>query len=474
MRTLGIGLTSALIVAGLSHRAESQVTLRAPRNEPSTANVRGEVFDSLTMAPVGNATIWLPGGTQTTTTDRNGRFELDNVPRGKQFIAFSSPGLDSLGLGTLGNQIDVLGDDIPVRLTTPSFRAVWRLLCSGAERASSSDSGIVWGTVRDANTDTRLNGATAGFSWYDMKVGSDKKFAFRELTHQARTDSSGNYYACGLPSDIRISSQATGAKSASGAIEYVIGARRLVRFDLSVSTDMVLQRSIVGLTTVDSLAAMRARGTATLRGTVRDDKGKVVSSAIITLASVDTSVRSSAAGEFTLTGLPAGSHALQARLIGLGPTSMLVDLRPGQTTTIALAMASVRALAAVNVRAERSAGNDKLAFEERRRRGAGYALMEKDFVGRYDIMSMVMGMPRIVPIRGRGQPMIGINSRRGGVCMPAIYLDGLLAEGDQITLYEPKDMRAVEVYNSEFSVPMGFNSRGCGVILFWSKRNPRW
>ncbi|MBC8086013.1 MAG: hypothetical protein H7Z40_02010 [Phycisphaerae bacterium] len=102
-----------------------------------------------------------PGGTQTTNTDDKGRFELDNVPQGKQFLAFSNPALDSLGLGTLGNQVDVAGDGLPVRLTTPSFQTVWRTFCSGVVRASRGDSGIVWGTVRDADADTRLSGAAA-------------------------------------------------------------------------------------------------------------------------------------------------------------------------------------------------------------------------------------------------------------------------------------------------------------------------
>lgn len=210
--------------------ATSLVGQTPPRSvtTPPRVVVRGVVFDSLTMSPVAKAAVWLPGGTQTTNTDDKGRFELDNVPQGQQFLAFSSSALDSLGLGTLGAHVAMTGDGLPVRLTTPSFQTVWRTLCAGSERAIRSDSGIVWGTVRDAQADTRLSGASAGFSWYDMSLGADKRYAFRELTHQTRTDSAGNYYACGLPSDIKISSEATGTKSASGAIEYLIGERRCI------------------------------------------------------------------------------------------------------------------------------------------------------------------------------------------------------------------------------------------------------
>lgn len=248
----------------------------------------------------------------------------------------------------------------------------------------------------------------------------------------------------------------------------------MYRVDLLVSTDMVMQPLLVTATKADSVAALRAHGTATLRGTVRDTKGAPVSSAIISLASIDTIVRSNEAGVFTLTGLPAGSHALQAKLIGFSSASMLVELRPAQTTNITVEMPSARVLAAVNVRAERAAGRDKLAFDDRRRTASGYALTEKELSGRYDIMSMVMGLPRVERIPGRGQPMIGIRSRRGGLCLPVIYLDGGRVDQDQVTMYQPKDFRAVEVYNNEFNVPIGFDSRGCGVVLFWTKRNPRW
>lgn len=463
-------LAASSAVSGLNAQT---VLLRNGRGAASVV-VRGVVFDSLTMSPVANATVWLPGGTQTTNADDKGRFELDNVPRGRQFLAFSNPSLDSLGLGTLGTQVEVTGDGLPVRLTTPSFRSVWSLLCTNVVQASSGDSGIVWGTVRDANSYTRLNGATAGFSWYDLRVGADKRVAFRELTHDTKTDSTGNYYACGLPSEIKISSEATGTRSASGSVEYVIGERRLYRVDLLVSTDMVLQRSLASASGSDSAQALRATGTSTLRGTLRDRKGKPVADAMVSVASVDSVTRSNSAGEFTFTRLPAGSHAVQARMLGFAPASSLVDLRPDQTTTLSLEMSDARTLAAVNVRAERVSGTDKLGFEARQRTGFGYTLTEKDIGNRNDVMSALLGMPRITPIRQPGQVIIGIQTPIQGVCVPLTYLDGTRIEPDQITQYNPKDFRAIELYNSKFSVPLGFDSGDCGAVLFWSKRNPRW
>lgn len=474
--TVGLLFANVVVGAGLAGVVAATASAQASTQiRTQRAVVRGVVFDSLTMAPVPKATVWLPGGTQTTNADDNGRFELDDVPRGKQFLAFSTPGLDSLGLGTLGTQVDITGDGLPVRLTTPSFRTVWQLLCANAVRASSADSGIVWGTVRDAKTDVRLSGAATGFMWYDLRTGADKKLQFREITHETRTDSTGHYYACGLPSDIKITSEATGTKSASGTLEYLIGERRLFRVDLLVSTDMVFANAAdVSTLNADSVSRLRAVGSATLSGTVRDTKGKPVANAAVSIASVDTTVRTNADGKFQLTRLPAGSHVLQAKLLGFAPATQLVELRPEQTTSALLEMPDARALETVNVRAERVPGIDQVAFNDRRKINTGFALTEKDFAGRHDIMGMLAGLPRVEPIRGRGPAMIGIRNRRGGVCMPTVYLDGTLAATDQITMYQPSEFRAVEVYNTEFNAPIGFDAKGCGVILFWSKKNPRW
>ncbi|MEO7998591.1 MAG: carboxypeptidase regulatory-like domain-containing protein [Gemmatimonadaceae bacterium] len=466
-------VASVVAVPAVLH---SQVTTRAPGSPAppaATAIVRGTVFDSLTMEPVAKASVWLPGGSQTTSADDRGKFELDGVPVGRQFIAFSSPALDSLGLGTLGALVEVSSSGTPAQLTTPSFRTIWRSLCANVLPATRIDSGIVWGTVRDANSDTRLSGASAGFRWYDMSLSTDKRVGFREVSHQVRTDSTGNYYACGLPSELKIASEATGARSASGTVEYVIGARRLYRVDMLVSTDMVLQKNIAGTTASDSARAMRPHGTSTLRGTVRDGKGVPVVGANVILASVDTSARTNAAGEFTFTRLPAGSHSIQARQVGFGPATMFVELRPSQTTSVTVEMPSARTLAAVNVKADRPMGPDQQEFEYRKKTGMGYILTEKDIGTRPDMASMLIGLPGVTVQRSPGTVIINISDRKGGVCTPVPYVDGISVSPDQINIYNPEDFRAVELYY-QATIPTGFQWNNCGIVLFWTKRNPRW
>ena len=464
--TMMVTLGSLLWFAVKPASTNAQITLPTP---PRTVVLRGVVFDSLLLQPIGNATVWLPGGSQSTKTADDGRFELDDVPIGRQFVAFSSPGLDSMGLGTLGKNVDVGASNARVALFTPSFRSVWRALCANSVSASK-DSGIVWGTVRDAESNTRLNGAGASFTWYDMELNAQKRLDFRALRHDVRTDSTGTYYACGLPSEIKISSEATGTRSASGAIEYVIGDRRLVRVDLLVSTDMVLQKDLNSST----VAEMIAHGTARLRGNVVDSKGKDVVGATVTLASVDTSVKTNASGEFTMLNLPAGSHGLQARQIGFAPATMMVELRPNALTQLTLEMPNPRSLATFNVRSERAAGHDQLDFLSRQKSGMGYVVKERELKNRYDMVSVLQGMPSIQVERDHGEVFFLMQNKKGGQCAPQIYLDKMRSSSAEIQARKTEDFVAVEVYNSEFTVPIGYDGNYCGVILFWTKRNPLW
>lgn len=464
MRTLPV-VYACLIALGISAEIASGQSSGAPLSAV-TMSVKGVVYDSLTMTPASKATVWLAGGTQTTISDENGRFELSAVPAGKHFLAFSNVALDSLGLEPLGTQVEIDGTGKSVRLATPSFATIWKSLCASAKLASPQDSGIVWGTIRDAASDSRLHGAAAHFMWYDARASENKKsLSFNELNHQVNTDSTGNYYACGLPSDIKISSQATGTRSASGAVEFLIGERRVSRIDLLVSADMVSQGTAAS---ADSITTPAANGTAILKGRVLDAKGEPARNATITLASADSVVRTNAEGEFIFSNLPAGSQSVQARMIGYSAAAAIVELRPLQTTSIELRLPDAQTLATVNVRSERAAGRDKVLFEERARLENGFMRTEKDFVGRFSAASMVRDLPRIV-----GGAVIQID-RGSKWCTPVLYLDGMKVEQPEIDARHPSQFAAVEVYNSPLKVPLGFDGAGCGTLLFWTKANPRW
>jgi hypothetical protein len=452
-------------------------TAVAQRPTPKTIDVkspvgaiRGVVFDSMTMAPVAKAFVFVPGGTQTAQTDDNGRYTLADVPTGDQSVSISAAAFDSVGLSSIGGTTRVVAGQVSVlNVSTPPFAKIWKSMCSFSSRVGN-DSGIVWGTVRDASNDRRLAGAATAFNWYNLTVDKAKHLAFAEVSRTVKTDSTGTYYACGLPTDIAIASEAAGTRSASGTVEYSIGARRLHRVDLLVSTDMVAPPSLTTRSKAELAVLNRPHGTSSLHGTVRDVTGKIVPGALVTLASVDTSVRTGTAGEFTLTSLPAGTHVLQVRQVGLAPATMLVDLLPQQTTEAAVEMPSARTLATFNVRADAVTALDRSGFEARRRSGFGYALENKDFANRTDITTVLREMPSVTVTKQRGSTSITLPGRMGGQCSAVIYIDGARADAEQLNSLDPPTVRAVEVYPREINVPAQFASFArCGVILVWTK-----
>jgi hypothetical protein len=436
--------------------------------------IRGVAFDSLLMQPVARATVMLMDGTQTITTDDKGRFEFTDIAPGQHFIAFSTPALDSLGLGTLGTAVLLPpGAIISVKIGTPSFHTLWTYRCASAP-VLGSDSSIVWGTIRDAATNAELPKASAEFSWYDLDRGRATGLLLSQVRKEAPTDDQGHYFACGLPTDVAIASIAVGNAAASGAVQYAIGSQRLRRMDFLVSTDMVIPDSVHYLTEADSLAAERPRGHAIIRGTVLDDRKRPVHDATIDIASADTSVRTNEAGEFVMAGLPSGTHAMQVRRVGYAPNERLIDLRPEQTTQLQIEMSQVNTLATVNVRAGSGKGSDRLDYESRKKMGRGHFIETKELANRPDVGSALSRVPGVfVKYSGFGFDV----QMRGGFtmwCKPAVFLDGLPSDLDVVNMRMPEDFRAIEVYPRGGVAPLEYSTlNGCGAILFWS-RNSRW
>jgi len=92
------------------------------------------------------------------------------------------------------------------------------------------------------------------------------------------------------------------------------------------------------------------------------------------------------------------------------------------------------------------------------------------------VRSVLSSVPSIQLVRGRGNTDFMVllsNPSVGGRgwCAPPLYIDGFLADWDQLHTYTPKDLVGVEVYPRAASVPVQYQqvSSGCGVVLIWTK-----
>lgn len=426
---------------------------------PGLSRIEGTVFDSLAKRVVSGASIWIAGTTLSTQSDEKGHYELDSIPPGRQTLSYSSPAFDSAGIGTRGKVINLrAGVDSQINLASPSLRSLWSVLCK-FRASNGKDSGIVYGTVTDADSKTRLVKAPTVFRWFDMN-NKERRVSFAESDNRALTDSTGTYYACGLPTDVAFTVRAYGNNAASGGVEYSLGERSVTQLNFTVSKEL--------------FNAENTRGSATLHGVVRDGAGAPVASAVVTASSADTSVRTDEKGEFTLHRLPAGTQGLQVRKIGLGIANKLVDLHPNELTEVFVAMPPARTLATYNVRATKVMTMEESDFEDRRKMGFATVLDfdKRDFATPINALNNI---PRVTLKRTRGNYQTATMLNGKNACEPTYYLNGAKTDAQLMWDYPVDRIKYAEVYTSSYTVPARFMSTSiaaCGVVLYWTK--DRW
>jgi hypothetical protein len=119
-------------------------------------------------------------------------------------------------------------------------------------------------------------------------------------------------------------------------------------------------------------------------------------------------------------------------------------------------------------------------FEQRRAAGFGRFLTRTDIENRRgsNTTDLLRGMPglSLTPVRrGRGSGSVIRMRGPGGLCSPAVWIDGMqLSDGGQSVdhVLSPGVLEAVEVYNSTSNAPIQYRTGNCGVVLFWTKRGP--
>lgn len=450
--------------------ANAQSAVQLPSVQ--TGSIRGLAYDSLLMKPMVGVQVQIIGSGVVAKTNERGRFTFDRVPVGKRQVAIAAAELDSLGFGIIGTEVDVVeGKAADVVVAPMSLQTIWRRSCY-AGNTIGRDSGVVWGTVRDAATGKAPSAADVSFSWYDLQPGAMPGLLISEVQKAASINSSGVYFACGLPTHVAIASTGMSDSAASGRIEFELGDRQLQRLDLTISSDMVIADSASYATAEDSIRAERLKGTATLRGKVLNDRQQPMANAIVGVVATDSMTRTDATGQFTLRNLPAGTHNLSVRRVGSSPILQTVQLAPDRTSEVVVLMSSVPVLTSVNVRADVKKSQLRIEYEQRRKSSQGRAIDGSLIAKRADLYSIFRDFPHMAVDREGFGLAIGIKSFFGGrTCRPRAYLDGFPVELAFASSL-PTDMyRAIEIYENPFTVPAEYVTRDiCGVILFWTTR----
>jgi hypothetical protein len=199
----------------------SLVSGQAP---PGTIVVTGIAYDSLRGEPLRAAFVTVAGVGLSTTSDSTGVFHLA-LPPGAYTVSVLHAAFDSLGLSGASAKAVVRDGRDTVRLSVPSFASLWRAACGAG--APPQDTGFAFGTVRDAERQTPLVGATVVVRWIAIGLDSSamKKTQPTVVEQawggEARSDSTGGYVLCGVPSDATLRILGRKDSLSSGLLELL-------------------------------------------------------------------------------------------------------------------------------------------------------------------------------------------------------------------------------------------------------------
>jgi hypothetical protein len=443
--------------------------------------VSGVVFDSLAMRGLAGATVQIADASGkpyavSVTSDASGHFSIPDVPIGTYLLGYFHPKLDSIGIASPTFRVDVrTSQPVQARLAVPSAPTLVHSVCGAKSVADST--GLLLGYVRGADNSMPRVGSNVTVRWTEIFI---EKQGIRRVvpTAQAATGSTGMFAVCGVPLGTPIVLQAALAADSSGPFEITVPRGGLLYRDIFIAP---FTRTRVSVS--DSAPPVEMlRGNGRLRGQVLGTNGRPLGNARVMLWGTGIESTTGPDGQFTLAGLPGGTHTLEARAVGFTPAQIPVDIVQGRAGEAAVELANLGiTLDTVRVSAQRLYTSGRTAdFERRLRTGLGHVIDENEIEKRKpmvltDLLRTVPGI-QILPgkranediyMRG-GQAILG-----GGLCRPDIRVDGVQVANDELfpvnSIVGVDEIRAVEVYAHASMLPTEYQTlSGCGVIAIWT------
>jgi hypothetical protein len=356
-------------------------------------------------------------GAKSTFTDATGHFVLDSVPLGRYRAQVEHERLDTLGLAAVMSVVDVRGPMDSVRLATPSMRTLWSHFCPGDV---PYDSGFVFGVVRKPMTHQPAPKEAIVASWTEL-IHAGSALSQKEYRLESTTADDGAYALCSLPVDAVV-------HIASGSDTSAVAG-----LDVALSRATPMRRHDITLTD------------AKVRGIVRGiitSSGKPLGNARVSIGT-KPEVRTNNAGRFVIPDAPIGTQQIDIQAIGFTPASRVVEISPGDTSTLQITLDKAVVLDSVVVKTGYRA---RLAseFEERRKRGLGQ-FRDSTQMQKYSALEGVfIGMPSVVTRRPRAGGDLAIQV---GTCAALVFVDGMRSNG-MLSALRPDDLAAIEVYRA--------------------------
>ena len=216
---------------------------------------------------------------------------------------------------------------------------------------------------------------------------------------------------------------------------------------------------------------------------VRDEQGRPISDAQVTVGGFRRGGRSDGTGEVFITQVPPGNRLIELRRQGFAMARIAADFSGADTVRrdVRMTPQPIELEGVVATSWGRSMRLRSMGFYDRQRRGIGafmtrQRLDELNLVHTEDVFRYVRGFL----VRPVGPYHVVEGTRGFGVagCLPAIYIDGMRMivrdvrdQSDALSMVGPDDIEAIEAYQGPASIPAEYNPLGnaCGVILIWTR-----
>jgi hypothetical protein len=463
----------------------------APAPKPATAGptlqiplakITGEVFDSVAVAPLANATVQFvaadnPQNVRSIRTDSVGQFFLDSMRVGSYLVGIIHEQVDRLGLENRIVQVNIAGSgDVSLSLGLPSAASLMKTKCAAA--GEGNDRGAFMGMVRTARGTPLEGNARVRVQYLETVIGPSG-MSRRFPSRFADAQPTGAFVLCGVPPEASVTTRAYAGPDSSGVVELVVPRNGLLVRDLIIASP---QRVAVAPTSAAERPRTLLKGTSRVRGVVRDSVGKPLVGARVSVPGTGAEGVSTGGGAFSFEALPGGSWMVEARAVGFEPRRVAVDFieNAEAVTEISLAGLAPR-MDTVKVTADRWS-REMAAFEERKKMGGGYFIDDLQLERRNALFAadILRGTPGVTiqPGASAGRDRVTMRGNAGaGTCIPAVFVNGMntpIPDGVIENVVSTNDIRAVEVYSRTGSTPPEFMSRnGCGSIVIWTGQRRR-
>lgn len=227
---------------------------------------------------------------------------------------------------------------------------------------------------------------------------------------------------------------------------------------------------------------VHAQGRAQLTVILTDTMARPVAGVRVGVNGLGLSDPSDSTGTVLVTGIPLGSRMVSIDHPGYRHEDALVQFPSANNFRLRVTLTPAPiTLDTLNVTGRRfNVALHQNGFYRREREGLGR------FMGREKLDEINRGSPdlstafdQMLGIRVDRGPSSGfvLRSSRGagnlaGTCTPAIRIDGIRADSEQLASLTPSMVEAIEVYASAGSVPgeYGDMETTCGLVLVWLRR----